>query len=262
MTDKQFPGSFYSIAGGGNRIFAGKKSNANLAKHMGDQTSVVSARSNLAAQLGCQIQWLRQVHGVEVFDADADLLRESPVPFQDPVADAAFTGRPNVAIAILTADCLPVMFADVHGRFVAGAHAGWRGLANGVLDRTVKAFMSRGIASHDIRAFFGPCIGRAAFEVGSEVREVFLDLALPKEQSATINAFAHSPNDGKWLGNLCALAALRLERFGVVVEHQTLSHSSHFCTYSNPKEFFSYRFHCHHPQVLDGRQATLIWRPQ
>jgi polyphenol oxidase len=281
MTQKPFPGAFYSIAEANGKIFAGRKQPANLAKHMGDQSGVLEARKALADQLGCEIQWLRQVHGVNVFDADSTLAALGAPLSQiqdrvedrnqdrnhdrnyDPIADAAITGRSNVAIAILTADCLPVMFSDVRGRFVAGAHAGWRGLANGVLDKTVSAFVEKGIASIDIRAFFGPAIGAKAFEVGDEVRQTFVDLALPEEMQATAEAFVEVKGDGqKWMANLTSLAAIRLARFGVLNEHSSLSQSTNFCTYSNPKAYFSYRYFCHHPQVIDGRQATLIWRSQ
>jgi polyphenol oxidase len=255
MASEQFPGSFYGIAGTGNKIFAGRKPLENLAKHMGDQSRVDASRHTLAQKLGCDIQWLRQVHGVEVFDADRSQL-------QDPIADAAITGRANLAIAILTADCLPVMFADTHGRFVAGAHAGWRGLSNGVLDRTVQAFVDKGIKPQNIRAFFGPAIGATAFEVGDEVRQAFVDLASNNEKQATTSAFTEGASSAKWLANLCRLAAIRLARFGVLIEHQALSEGASFCTYSNPKDYFSYRYFSHHPQVLDGRQATLIWRAQ
>jgi polyphenol oxidase len=267
MTEIRFPGAFYEIASGNAKIFAGSKQRANLAKHMGDQSCVLDARKALAEQLGCEIHWLRQIHGVDVFDADFPFAgNPRPVsqiqdPIEDPVADAAITSRANVAIAILTADCLPVMFADVSGRFVAGAHAGWRGLANGVLDRTVDAFVAKGIPSRDIRAFFGPAIGANAFEVGDEVRQTFIDRAPKDEALAIADAFVKVKGNGtKWMANLCALAAIRLARFGVLIEHRGLSQSSQFCTYSNPKEYFSYRYFCHHPQELDGRQATLIWR--
>jgi polyphenol oxidase len=262
---EQFPGCFYSIATSGTKIFAGRRQLANLAKHMGDQAGVSDARSSLAAQLGCEIQWLKQVHGVDVFDADNPIRVDSKVSTknQDPIADAAITGRSNFALAILTADCLPVMFADVRGRFVAGAHAGWRGLVNGVLDNAIGAFVEKGIAPNEIRAFFGPAIGAQAFEVGDEVRQTFIDFATPEEMSVTFKAFVKVVgSDTKWLANLCALAAIRLHRFGVLIEHEPLSQSAEFCTYSNPKEYFSYRYFCHYPQTLDGRQATLIWRSQ
>jgi polyphenol oxidase len=265
MTAQPFPGAFYSIAADRAKIFTGRKQLANLAKHMGDQARVAEARTSLAEQLGCEIQWLRQVHGIDLFDADqpAQIDFEASPKNQDPIADAAITGRRNFAIAILTADCLPVMFADVRGRFVAGAHAGWRGLVNGVLDRTIGAFVEKGIAPNEIRAFFGPAIGAQAFEVGDEVRQTFIDFATPEERQATDNAFVKVVgSDMKWLANLCALAAIRLARFGVLIENEAISQSSRFCTYSNPKEYFSYRYFCHHPETLDGRQATLIWRSQ
>jgi polyphenol oxidase len=265
LTKLRFPGAFHSIAGASGKIFVGHKQMANLAKHMGEQSGVADARGRLSEQLGCEIQWLRQVHGIDVFDADISIAANKDVGSakQDPVADAAITGRANIAIAILTADCLPVMFADVDGRFVAGAHAGWRGLVNGILDKTIASFIDRGIAPQNIRAFLGPAIGKSAFEVGSEVRQTFLELAQPHELVATESAFVSNLADGsKWLANLVALAAVRLARFGVSIEHDAISKSASFCTYSNPTDYFSYRYFCHHPHVLDGRQATLIWRPQ
>jgi polyphenol oxidase len=265
MTTKPFPGNFYSLAGNGCKVFAGRKQFANLAKHLGDQTGVAGARALLANQLGCEIQWLKQVHGIDVLDVDTQTRVDSDehTQTQDPVADAAITGRANSAIAILTADCLPVMFADVRGYFVAGAHAGWRGLVNGVLDKTIQAFVRKGIPAGEIRAFFGPAIGANAFEVGDEVRQTFANLARPEEMQATLKAFVKVVgSDTKWLANLYALAAIRLARFGVLIEYAALSQSTSFCTYSNPTEYFSYRYFCHHPQELDGRQATLIWRSQ
>jgi polyphenol oxidase len=265
MMAKPFPGDFYRLAGDGCKVFTGHKQLANLAKHLGDQAGVDEARLLLANQLGCEIQWLRQVHGIEVFDLDGQRRshEQDHAQTQDPIADAAITSKTNVAIAILTADCLPVMFADVRGCFVAGAHAGWRGLVNGVLDKTVSAFVEKGILAEEIRAFFGPAIGANAFEVGDEVRQTFADQARPEEMQVTLKAFVKVVGaDNKWMANLCALAAIRLARFGVLIEHATSSQSASFCTYSNPKEYFSYRYFCHHPQELDGRQATLIWRSQ
>jgi polyphenol oxidase len=265
MTSEHLPGTFYSIANDRAKIFTGRKQLANLAKHMGDQSAVDETRALLAKQLGCEIQWLRQVHGVEVFDTDHSSGVDTAIGTknQDPIADAAITGKSNLAIAILTADCLPVMFADVRGRFVAGAHAGWRGLVNGVLDRTISAFVAKGIPVGEIRTFFGPAIGAQAFEVGDEVRQTFADFATPEEMQATLKAFVKVVgSDTKWMANLCTLAAIRLARFGVLIEHEEVSQSPLFCTYSNPIEYFSYRYFCHHPDALDGRQATLIWRSQ
>jgi polyphenol oxidase len=257
---KKFPGKVGLIAQGHATVFVGERGPANLAKHVGEQLKVDIDRAGLAAQIGCQIQWLKQVHGVDVLDADANVDSAGHLFAMDPTADAAITSMPGVAIAILTADCLPVMFSDVQGQYVAGAHAGWRGLANGVLINAVQSFLSRGVQSRDIRAFFGPCIGPSMFEVGDEVRQAFMDLAQATERARVSDSFKLSQVSGKWLANLPQLANIQLNRFGIVVENESVSQVQDFCTYSNPKKYFSYRYFCHHPEVIDGRQATLIWK--
>jgi polyphenol oxidase len=273
-----FAGQPFNIAQGHGHVFVGERSVANLAKHVGTQTAVDDARAALAAQVGCRIQWLEQVHGVDVFDVDTQGYSAKLDPFADPKADAAITAEPNLAIAILTADCLPVMFADLRGQYVAAAHAGWRGLGNGIIENTLQAFLSKGVRSQDIRVFLGPCIGPKMFEVGAEVRDVFLDLAQASEKSLVNDAFRLRADSNviasnviasnvranqritKWLANLPLLASIRLRRFDVALEHESLSQSHSFCTYSNPRKYFSYRHFCHHPETVDGRQVTLIWK--
>jgi polyphenol oxidase len=256
-----FIGDSLTMAQGRGKVFVGQRHALNLAKHVGDQLQVEQSRLRLAQQLGCDIQWLRQVHGVTVFDMDCDVAPSD----QDPTADAAVTSRPNTAIAILTADCLPLMFADINGLAVAGAHAGWRGLANGIIENTIESLLKRNVATSNIRVFLGPCIGPDAFEVGSEVRQAFVDLALPSEKKLTAQAFyrqsGQPAGSEKFKANLLMLARLRLQRFDVDLEHAALSESKAYCTYTNPDRYFSYRFHCHHPEQIDGRQATLIWLP-
>jgi polyphenol oxidase len=256
-----FVGDSLTIAQGSARVFVGQRHELNFAKHVGDQLQVEQSRLRMAKQLGCDIQWLRQVHGVSVFDIDCEVAPSD----QDPTADAAVTSSPNTAIAILTADCLPLMFADIHGKAVAGAHAGWRGLANGIIENTIESLVKKNITPSNIRAFLGPCIGPNAFEVGSDVRQAFVDLALPSEKAHTAQAFCRQPGQRvgpeKFMANLLTLARLRLQRFGVGLEHAALSESKAYCTYTNSDRYFSYRFHCHHPEQIDGRQATLIWLP-
>jgi polyphenol oxidase len=256
----QFSGHVELIAQGHATVFVGQRGPANLAKHVGEQHEVDTDRTSFAAQIGCQIQWLKQVHGVAVLDVDTNVDLDGQSFSIDPIADAAITSKPRVAIAILTADCLPVMFADLQGQYVAGAHAGWRGLASGVLINTVQSFLSRGVHARDIRAFFGPCIGPSMFEVGDEVRQAFMDLAQASERAKVSDSFTSSQVGGKWLANLPQLANIQLNRFGIVVENESSSQTIDFCTYLNPKKYFSYRYFCHHPQVIDGRQATLIWK--
>jgi polyphenol oxidase len=257
---RQFSGKVKLIAQGHATVFVGERGPANLAKHVGEQGRVNTDRASFATQVGCQIQWLRQVHGVEVLNVDSNVDSDGQLFAIDPIADAAITSASGVAIAILTADCLPVMFADLQGQYVAGAHAGWRGLANGVLVNTVQSFLSQGVHARDIRAFFGPCIGPSMFEVGDEVRQVFMDLAQASERAKVSDSFISSQVGGKWLANLPQLANIQLNRFGIVVENESSSQSNDFCTYLNPKKYFSYRYFCHHPQGIDGRQATLIWK--
>jgi polyphenol oxidase len=247
-----YPGQLRLLGGPGQSIFVGKRSPLNFAKHVGDQSAVDLNRRTLSRQLGCSIQWLTQVHGTTVIEAtqrSVDNLNLNT----DPVADAVVTVESRIALAIMTADCLPVMFADRQSRLIGAAHAGWRGLADGVIESTLKIFNEKGIHGSEIAAFIGPSIGATAFEVGDEVRQCFLEAARPNEIAATQAAFVRT-TVGRWLANLPSLAALRMRRFGVLFDQPRPE-----CTYSDPANYFSYRYFCHHPQAIDGRQVTLIW---
>ncbi|MET1081094.1 MAG: peptidoglycan editing factor PgeF [Pseudomonas sp.] len=213
-------------------ISRGSYDGLNLGLHVGDAVAdVIENRRRLSQALGCRLAWLDQVHGVQVVEADpAATLR----------ADASWTATPGVACAIMTADCLPLLFCDRAGQRVAAAHAGWRGLANGVLEATVRAL---GVPVNDVLVWLGPAIGPAAFEVGEEVREVFV--AVQPEASA---AFAPSGNTGRWLADLYALARLRLAAQGI-----TAVYGGGQCTYSDPR-FYSYR-----RNACTGRFTSLIW---
>jgi YfiH family protein len=140
----------------------------NLGDHVDDLPSrVASNRQQLVDYaLGCnKVRWLQQVHGSDC--SDASLIVDGTQ------ADATYTQTPGLACAVMTADCLPVLFCDLQGRHIACAHAGWRGLANGVLINTLKTFTDKGIAANQVIAWLGPAISQAAFEVGPEVKQAF-----------------------------------------------------------------------------------------
>lgn len=211
----------------------------NLATHVGDDPeSVAENRQRLTKTLHLPAtpRWLDQVHGTLVAD-------ESFPATACPVADAAYTNRLNEVLVVLTADCLPVVFTSADGQEIACAHAGWRGLAAGVLEATLARFSA---PAHIIQAWLGPAIGPTAFEVGDEVRTAFLST-----NDADTCAFTPTGTTGKWWADLFLLARLRLQRAGL-----TAIFGGGLCTVNSPDRFYSYRAsggHC-------GRMATLIWR--
>ena len=217
----------------------------NLGLHCGDDADAVrSNRERLQAFLPGRPAWIAQVHGADVVDA-AGVGPDQPVR----TGDASIARAPGVVCAILTADCLPVLFADLEGKVVGAAHAGWRGLAGGVLGATVLAMRAQGAG--EITAWMGPAIGPGAFEVGLDVRDAFL-AALPGP--ATVAAFAPKapPASGqpvKFLADMFTLARLMLARDGV-----TRVHGGGLCTATAPERFYSYR-----RDRITGRQASLIW---
>ena len=182
--------------------------------------------------------WLEQVHATRVLSVDAHALerwREQP-----PQADAAVTRLTDTPLAVRVADCLPVLFADAHGGVVGIAHAGWRGLAAGVLETTLHAMQ---VPPASVIAWIGPGIGPKAFEVGSDVRDAFC-CADPASAAHLV-----ALREGKWLADLPSLAVRRLRRAGV--EH---IHGASACTYSDPQRFFSYR-----RDRSAGRQGAFVW---
>ncbi|AEA71260.1 Conserved hypothetical protein [Pseudomonas brassicacearum subsp. brassicacearum NFM421] len=204
----------------------------NLGDHVGDDpVAVAENRRRLTDQFAITPAWLQQVHGIAVVEAD---------PAQVAVADASWTDTPGIACTAMTADCLPVLFCNRIGTRVAAAHAGWRGLANGVLEATLD---SLAVPADEILAWLGPAIGPQAFEVGPEVREAFI-AQLPQ----AAQAFTASPNAGKFLADIYALARLRLAARGV-----TAVYGGGLCTVTDPR-FFSYR-----RKPRTGRFASLIW---
>jgi polyphenol oxidase len=199
-------------------------------------SAVTENRGRLRALLPGEPRWLKQVHGARVVSAESVEGR--------PEADASVAREPGTVCAILVADCLPVLFSDRAGDIVAAAHAGWRGLAAGVLDNTVAAISEAGTAPEDILAYIGPGIGPAAFEVGDEVRAAYVE----HDAGAGAAFTPHAP--GKWLADLPRLARRALARCGV-----SEVYGGALCTYSDPARFYSYR-----RDRTTGRMAALIWR--
>jgi len=213
----------------------------NLADHVGDDPAAVQAnRVLLADQLppATRVRWLEQVHGTRVIRADGE---EATGP-----ADASWTATPGVACAVLTADCLPVLFCNRAGDRVAAAHAGWRGLLAGVLENTVAAMAS---APGELLAWLGPAIGPTAFEVGGEVRAAFLDAAAEDCRAATEGCFRPDrARPGHYLADLYRLARLRLQGLGPIAVF-----GGGDCTLSCEDRYFSYR-----RDGVTGRMASLI----
>lgn len=213
----------------------------NLGDHVGDDPATVAAnRRELQSMLdGARPRWLSQVHGTAVAVLDRRALDEAP-----PVADAAVASEAYTACALLTADCLPVLLCESSGAVVGAAHAGWRGLAHGVLDTTVDAM---GVLPSRLTAWLGPCISRDAFEVGPDVREAFA------AHDADGVAVAFQPGEGdRWFADLQLLAHRRLVRLGLDPD---AVYRADACTYREPRRFYSYR-----RDGTCGRMASLIWR--
>ncbi|MGO4998103.1 peptidoglycan editing factor PgeF [Oceanisphaera sp. W20_SRM_FM3] len=213
----------------------------NLGAHVGDVFADVQLnREQLANHLHLTNKpvWLEQVHGTGVVTLPLSVQATST-----PIADAVLSRTPEQVCAIMTADCLPVLFCDTAGTVVAAAHAGWRGLANGVLEATLQAMK---VDSATVMAWLGPAIGPNAFEVGGEVRAAFV-AHLPQSAVAFV---AHAdPGADKWLADIYQLARLRLAAAGV-----TQCYGGDYCTYTDSERFFSYR-----REPKTGRQASLIW---
>ncbi|QIZ50260.1 peptidoglycan editing factor PgeF [Dickeya zeae] len=207
----------------------------NLGNHVGDSPlHVQDNRQRLLATAGLPVMphWLEQVHGTQVINLDQ-------VSSDSLTGDAAYTTRQDRVCAVMTADCLPVLFCSADGDEVAAAHAGWRGLQAGVLEETLRHFHAR---PADILAWMGPAIGPQQFEVGGEVREAFLQVD-PTADCAFV------PRNGKFLADIYQLARLRLAAAGV-----TQVFGGEYCTVSDSGRFFSYR-----RDGMTGRMATLIW---
>jgi YfiH family protein len=218
----------------------------NLGMHTGDDPAhVAENRARLASLAGVRAAWLEQIHGDSIVHAQ-------DVPLDPPArADASVTTAPGVACVVMVADCLPVLLCDADGRAVGAAHAGWRGLVAGIVEKTARRVADLAqCAPAMLHAYLGPAIGPRAFEVGDEVRDAFLAAAAPAEQEAVECAFiARADAPGKHWADLYALARLRLARLGVT----SITGGDH-CTVTDRAHFFSYR-----RDGVTGRMAALIW---
>ncbi len=204
----------------------------NLGDHVDDRPeAVASNRLLLTSRLNVRPAWLRQVHGVAVAHADPSVVAE---------ADASWTATPGIACTIMTADCLPALFCTRDGTRVAAAHAGWRGLAAGVLEATADSLNT---APGQILVWLGPAIGQQSFEVGAEVHDTFIS-----SHPETAQAFLPSLNAGRFMANIYMLARLRLAAHGV-----TAVYGGGLDTFTDPR-FYSYR-----RSARTGRFASLIW---
>jgi len=219
-------------------VSAAAYASLNLGDHVGDDPAAVAEnRRRLAAALKLPAAplWLRQVHGRRVASAGRDGAGTE--------ADAMVATVPGAVCAVLTADCLPVLFCDQGGTAVAAAHAGWRGLAAGVLEATVAALVAAGASADRLMAWIGPAIGAPAYEVGEEVRSAFL----ATDAGAAAGFLANAR--GRWQLDLAGLARRRLAAAGV-----GRVYGGQHCTYSDPQRFFSHR-----RDGRCGRQAALVW---
>lgn len=218
----------------------------NLGIYCGDDPgAVLENRRRLTEVLPAEPCWLKQVHGVDVVK-----LWEGKSPpavtsaDHEPQADAAVTDRQDVVLAILSADCLPVLLCDQHARVVGAAHAGWRGLAAGVLETTVCAMHERLGSDASITAWLGPAIGPTAFEVGEDVLDAFTE-----HDPQAARHFKPAGREAKWFADLAGLASDRLWACGV----REISASGH-CTFLDAQRFYSHR-----RDRVSGRIASLIW---
>lgn len=209
----------------------------NLGAHVEDDPMLVERnRLLLNRYVPTEPVWLNQVHGTVVVNA----VTATCVPD----ADASFAKVKNTVCVAMTADCLPILFCNTEGSAVAATHAGWRGLCDGVIEATIEAM---GEPPDSLMAWLGPAIGPLAFEVGTEVREEFI-----QQHSDAISAFTPGA-EGKWLGNMYQLAQQRLNRAGVKAIYGGGIDQT-FCTYTGAEKFFSYR-----RDGKTGRMASLIW---
>lgn len=207
----------------------------NLGDHCGDNENLVQHNRELlnkTLHLPHQPIWLSQIHGIEAVAIE----KTNPAT----PADAAYTQQINKVCAVLTADCLPILVCDRNATRVAAIHAGWKGLASGVIEATIKKLA---IPGKELLVWLGPAISQRAYEVGDEVRAQFINY----DADAT-EAFIPSANQ-RWMANMYLLAKQRLKKLEI-----SNIYGGNFCTYSQPELFFSYR-----RDNVTGRMASLIW---
>jgi len=212
----------------------------NLGLHVGDDPEKVLAHRKQILPLlpqNTQVQWLEQVHG-------SDVLLIEQHSKQALIADGAITRQKNIALAIMTADCLPILLTAKDGREIAAIHGGWKPLAKGIISNALNEMRCR---NEDVSVWLGPCIGKEAFEVGAEVQAIFT-----KQSKHFAEAFSPIPDTfvakGKYLADLALIAKIQLTALGV----KNIHHLDH-CTYSDESQYFSYR-----RENITGRMASII----
>lgn len=213
------------------------RNGGNLATHLGANEKQVQAnRQLLKARLHLENEpiWLEQTHSTIVLPAVSSSRNKQ--------ADASFTNQTLQICVVTTADCLPILLCHRNGTHVAAIHAGWRGLASGIIENTLKAM---NLNAEDILVWLGPAIGPVVYEVGEEVRQRFMDHDLEAEK-----AFIPSTKKGHWLGNLYDLATLRFHKQNILAIY-----GGQYCTYTDKERFYSYR----REGDKAGRMASLIW---
>lgn len=221
-------------------ISSGPYASLNLGDHVGDDpASVEQNRALLRQVLPGEPRWLKQVHGttpigIDNYDCSAPC-----------AGDAAFTRCPGNICAVLVADCLPVLLCNHAGTIAGVIHAGWRGMVDGVIERTLSEIRRADEIDTRVMAWLGPAIGPRYFEVGEEVRQAFIEY----DKRSAIAFLPHHAHDGKWFADLFLLARQRLTEAGI-----TEVYGGGECTFSNPERFFSYR-----RDGSTGRMAALIW---
>lgn len=222
-------------------ISSGPYASLNLGDHVGDNPPAVKQnRALLHRILPDEPQWLKQVHGTTPVTIDG---YDCPAPCE---GDAAFSRRPGNVCAVLVADCLPVLLCDHAGTVAGVIHAGWRGMVEGVIERTVSEICRTSNMKPRMMAWLGPAIGPRHFEVGEEVRQAFIE----RDREAALAFLPHpASNGGKWFADLFLLARQRLMKAGVAEIY-----GGGECTFSDPARFFSYR-----RDGNTGRMAGLIW---
>lgn len=225
-------------------VSQGAYASLNLGAHVGDDFArVQSNRERVQQQLSLPEMpvWLTQVHGVDVLRLDGVSVIKNP-----PEYDACYSNQPGKVCAVMTADCLPVLFCSRDGREVAAAHAGWRGLAAGVLKTTVENFSCQ---ASSILAWLGPAIGPNSFEVGVDVCEQFVAQWTECSAQSVLSCFVEQAN-GNYLADIYALARLQLRQWGI-----TAVYGGGEDTVADSARFYSFR-----RDGDTGRMATLIWR--
>ncbi len=216
-----------------------------------DRDAVEENRRRAVASTGAsEIAWLSQVHSAQVEGAAQVVARRARG--EATRADASVTDRSGVVCVAMAADCLPVLFCDDGGRAVGAAHAGWRGLAAGVVEKTGERVAAlAGVSTSTLNAYLGPAIGPTAFEVGDDVLDAFVSAAQAGQRDATARAFVPAGAPGKHFANIYTLARLRLADIGI--DAARIDGGTH-CTVTENARFFSYR-----RERVTGRMTAMIW---